>query len=163
MRQLQLIAHGGPSNVIELNTVSEPALGQEDVLISMEVTPPNPSDFLFVRATAFASACSAELLSDAAKDFVGESRILHGAGQYNATDHRRCPKNGLFPVSTPSVENVLKSLLKRSFQFRGRASHLLGQCGHGAAVAWMIPVPPAQVQVSKRSFARLTIAALYAP
>jgi NADPH:quinone reductase-like Zn-dependent oxidoreductase len=36
MRQLQLIAHGEPSDVIELNTVSEPALGQEDVLISME-------------------------------------------------------------------------------------------------------------------------------
>jgi hypothetical protein len=29
MRQLQLIAHGEPSNVIEINTVSEPALGQE--------------------------------------------------------------------------------------------------------------------------------------
>jgi hypothetical protein len=36
MRQLQLIAHGEPSDVIELNTVSEPALGQDDVLISME-------------------------------------------------------------------------------------------------------------------------------
>ena len=36
MRQLHLIAHGEPSDVIELNTVSEPALGQEDVLISME-------------------------------------------------------------------------------------------------------------------------------
>ena len=31
MRQLHLIAHGEPSDVIELNTVSEPALGQEDV------------------------------------------------------------------------------------------------------------------------------------
>src|SRR6201987_6113746 len=49
MRQLQLIAHGEPSEVIELNTVSEPALGQEDVLISMEAAPINPSDFLFVR------------------------------------------------------------------------------------------------------------------
>jgi NADPH:quinone reductase-like Zn-dependent oxidoreductase len=48
MRQLQLIAHGEPSDVIELNTVSEPALGQEDVLISMEAAPLNPSDFLFV-------------------------------------------------------------------------------------------------------------------
>ena len=36
MRQLQLIAHGEPSDVIELNAVSEPALGPEDVLISME-------------------------------------------------------------------------------------------------------------------------------
>ena len=48
MRQLQLIAHGEPSDVIELNTVSEPALGQEDVLISMEAAPLNPSEFLFV-------------------------------------------------------------------------------------------------------------------
>src|ERR1700758_2792063 len=48
MRQLQLIAHGEPSDVIELNTVSEQALGQEDVLISMEAAPLNPSDFLFV-------------------------------------------------------------------------------------------------------------------
>src|SRR6266511_2227349 len=36
MRQLQLSAHGEPSDVIELNTVAESALGQEDVLISME-------------------------------------------------------------------------------------------------------------------------------
>src|ERR1700736_4552290 len=49
MRQLQLIAHGEPSEVIELNTVSEPVLGQEDVLVSMEAAPLNPSDFLFVR------------------------------------------------------------------------------------------------------------------
>jgi hypothetical protein len=49
---------------------------------------------------AFASACSAELLSDTAKDFVGESRILYGAGQYYATDQRRCLKDGLFPVPT---------------------------------------------------------------
>ena len=44
MRQLQLIAHGEPSDVIELNAVSEPALGPEDVLISMEAAPLNPSD-----------------------------------------------------------------------------------------------------------------------
>ncbi len=49
MRQLQLIAHGEPSEVIKLNTASEPALGQEDVLVSMEAAPMNPSDFLFVR------------------------------------------------------------------------------------------------------------------
>src|SRR5438128_5801408 len=30
MRQLQLVAHGKPSDVIELNTVSELALGQEE-------------------------------------------------------------------------------------------------------------------------------------
>jgi NADPH:quinone reductase-like Zn-dependent oxidoreductase len=49
MRQLQLVAHGEPSDVIALHTVSEPALGQEDVLISMEAPPLNPSDFLLVR------------------------------------------------------------------------------------------------------------------
>jgi NADPH:quinone reductase-like Zn-dependent oxidoreductase len=65
MRQLQLIAHGEPSDVIELNTVSEPALGQDDVLISMEASPINPSDFLFVRGMygvrpAFPSSVGAE-------------------------------------------------------------------------------------------------------
>jgi NADPH:quinone reductase-like Zn-dependent oxidoreductase len=49
MRQLQLAAHGEPSDVIELHTVSEPVLGQEDVLVSMEAAPLNPSDFLLVR------------------------------------------------------------------------------------------------------------------
>src|SRR5438552_16042264 len=65
MRQLQLIAHGEPSDVVELNTVSEPALGHEDVLISMEAAPINPSDFLFVRGMygvrpAFPSPVGAE-------------------------------------------------------------------------------------------------------
>jgi NADPH:quinone reductase-like Zn-dependent oxidoreductase len=49
MRQLQLVAFGEPSDVIELNTVSEPVLGQEDVLVSMEAAPINPSDFLLIR------------------------------------------------------------------------------------------------------------------
>jgi len=49
MRQLQLVAKGEPSDVIKLNTVPEPALGQEEVLVSMEAAPINPSDFLFVR------------------------------------------------------------------------------------------------------------------
>src|SRR5437899_4379114 len=49
MRQLQLVAHGEPSDVIELNTASTPALGHEDVLVSMEAAPLNPSDFLLVR------------------------------------------------------------------------------------------------------------------
>src|SRR5712671_5018082 len=65
MRQLQLVAHGEPSDVIELNTVSEPVLGQDDVLISMEAAPLNPSDFLFVRGMygvrpAFPSSVGAE-------------------------------------------------------------------------------------------------------
>jgi len=49
MRQLQLVAFGEPSEVIELNTVSEPVLGQEDVLVSMEAAAINPSDVLLVR------------------------------------------------------------------------------------------------------------------
>ncbi|HEY2105941.1 MAG TPA: zinc-dependent alcohol dehydrogenase family protein [Candidatus Binataceae bacterium] len=49
MRRLQLAAHGKPLDVIELNTVSQPALGADDVLVSMEAAPLNPSDFLLVR------------------------------------------------------------------------------------------------------------------
>src|SRR5260370_13919671 len=49
MRQLQLIAFGEPADLIELNTVSEPALGQEDVLVSMEAAPLDPTDFMLVR------------------------------------------------------------------------------------------------------------------
>src|SRR5256712_7846886 len=72
MRQLQLIPHGEPSDVIELNTVSEPTLGQEEVLISMEAAPMNPSDFLFVRGIygirpAFPSAVGAEGVGRVAK------------------------------------------------------------------------------------------------
>src|SRR6266852_1305095 len=72
MRQLQLIAHGEPSDVIELNTISEPALGPEDVLISMEAVPLNPSDFLFVRGNygirpAFPSSVGAEGVGRVAK------------------------------------------------------------------------------------------------
>src|SRR5260221_11549978 len=72
MRQLQLIAHGEPADVIELKTVPEPALGQEDVLISMEAAPMNPSDFLFVRGTygirpAFPSSVGAEGVGRVAK------------------------------------------------------------------------------------------------
>src|SRR5258708_23476692 len=72
MRQLQLLAHGEPSDVIELNTVAESALGQEDVLISMEAAPLNPSDFLFVRGMygirpAFPSPVGAEGVGRVAK------------------------------------------------------------------------------------------------
>src|SRR5258705_12338692 len=72
MRQLQLVAHGEPSDVIELNTVSEAPLGQEDVLISMEAAPINPSDFLFVRGiygvgAAFPSPVGAEGVGRVAK------------------------------------------------------------------------------------------------
>src|SRR3984893_16141684 len=72
MRQLQLIAHGEPSDVIKLNTVSEPALSQADLLISMEASPLNPSDFLFVRGMygvrpAFPSSVGAEGVGRVAK------------------------------------------------------------------------------------------------
>ncbi len=65
MRQLHLIAHGEPSDVIVLKTLPEPALGQDDVLISMEAAPINPSDFLFIRGiygvqAAFPSQVGAE-------------------------------------------------------------------------------------------------------
>src|ERR1700741_1149165 len=72
MRQLQLVANGEPSDVIKLNTVSEPALGQEEVLVSMEAAPINPSDFLFVRGLygvrpAFPSPVGAEGVGRVAK------------------------------------------------------------------------------------------------
>jgi NADPH:quinone reductase-like Zn-dependent oxidoreductase len=72
MQQLQLKAHGEPSDVIELNTVSEPALGPEDILISMEAAPVNPSDLSFVRGTygvrpAFPSSVGAEGVGRVAK------------------------------------------------------------------------------------------------
>src|ERR1700716_1712845 len=72
MRQLQLLAHGQPSEVIELSTIFEPALGEEDVLISMEAAPMNPSDFLFVRGIygvrpAFPSSVGAEGVGRVAK------------------------------------------------------------------------------------------------
>jgi NADPH:quinone reductase-like Zn-dependent oxidoreductase len=72
MRQLQLIAHGEPSDVIELNTVSEPTLGPDEVLISMEAAPLNPSDFLFVSGMygvrpAFPSPVGAEGVGRVAK------------------------------------------------------------------------------------------------
>src|SRR5438132_523175 len=72
MRQLQLVAHGEPSDVIELNTVPEPALGREDVFISMEAAPINPSDFLYVRGMygvrpAFPSPVGAEGVGRVAK------------------------------------------------------------------------------------------------
>jgi len=72
MRQLRLVAHGEPSDVVELNTASEPTLGQEDVLVSMEAAPMNPSDFLFIRGIygvrpAFPSSVGAEGVGRVAK------------------------------------------------------------------------------------------------
>jgi len=72
MRQLQLVAYGEPSDVIELHTVSEPVLGEQDVLLSMEAAPLNPSDFLFVRGKygirpALPSAVGAEGVGRVAK------------------------------------------------------------------------------------------------
>ena len=65
LRRLQLVAHGEPSDVIELSTVSQPALDQDEVLILMEAAPLNPSDFLFIRGIygvrpAFPSQVGAE-------------------------------------------------------------------------------------------------------
>ena len=49
MRRLQLVTFGEPSEVIELETVSDPVLGPEEVLVSMEAAPVNPSDLVLVR------------------------------------------------------------------------------------------------------------------
>src|ERR1700694_2193166 len=65
MHQLHLVSHGEPSEVVELKSVSESALGQEEVLVSMEAAPLNPSDFLYIRGMygirpAFPSPVGAE-------------------------------------------------------------------------------------------------------
>src|SRR6476660_5226248 len=83
MRQLQLLAHGEPSDVIERNTVAESALGQEDVLISMEAAPLNPSDFLFVRGMygvrpAFPSPVGAEGVGRVTQTGSKVDRALQG-------------------------------------------------------------------------------------
>jgi NADPH:quinone reductase-like Zn-dependent oxidoreductase len=49
MRRLQLVAFGEPSDVVELNTFFEPAPGPEEVLVSMEAAPINPSDLVLAR------------------------------------------------------------------------------------------------------------------
>jgi NADPH:quinone reductase-like Zn-dependent oxidoreductase len=83
MRQLRLVAHGEPSDVIELRTISEPALGEEEVLISMEAAPLNPSDFLFVRGMygvrpAFPSPVGAEGVGRATKIGSKVGVVLQG-------------------------------------------------------------------------------------
>jgi NADPH:quinone reductase-like Zn-dependent oxidoreductase len=83
MRQLQLLAHGEPSDVIELNTVAESALGQEYVLISMEAAPLNPSDFVLVRGMygirpAFPSPVGAEGVGRVTQTGSKVDRALQG-------------------------------------------------------------------------------------
>ena len=83
MRRLQLLAHGEPSDVIELNRVAESALGQEDVLISMEAAPLNPSDFVLVRGMygirpAFPSPVGAEGVGRVTQTGSKVDRALQG-------------------------------------------------------------------------------------
>jgi NADPH:quinone reductase-like Zn-dependent oxidoreductase len=110
MRQLQLMAHGEPPDVIELHTVSEPVLGQEEVLVSMEAAPLNPSDFLFVRGTygvrpAFPSSVGAEGVGRAAKigskvDVALQSkRVLPTYEQGTWADQVVVPVRNLVPMS----------------------------------------------------------------
>ena len=49
MSHLQLVAHGEPSQVVELKRSAKPDLGEDDVLISMEAASINPSDILLIR------------------------------------------------------------------------------------------------------------------
>src|SRR5882762_6400949 len=112
MRQLQLVAHGEPSEVIELNTIFEPALGEEDVLISLEAAPMNPSDFLFVRGIygirpAFPSSLGAEGVGRVAKigskvDVAVRSKrvlILPTYEQGTWADEVVVPVRNIVPVS----------------------------------------------------------------
>ena len=112
MRQLQFIAHGEPSDVIQLNTIPEPALGQEDVLISMEAAPLDPSDFLFVRGMygvrpSFPSSVGAEGVGRVAKigskvDAALQGRrvlILPTYEQGTWADQVVAPVRNLVPIS----------------------------------------------------------------
>src|SRR6266853_2344518 len=129
MRQLQLIAHGEPSDVIELNTVSEPALGQEDVLISMEAAPLNPSDFLFVRGTygvrpAFPSSVGAEGVGRVAKigskvDVALQSKrvlIIPTYEQGTWADQVVAPVRNLVPMSDEADPMQLAMIPPRPVQ-----------------------------------------------
>jgi NADPH:quinone reductase-like Zn-dependent oxidoreductase len=112
MRQLQVVAHGEPSDVTKLNTVSEPALGQEDVLISMEAAPINPSDFLYVRGLygvrpAFPSPVGAEGVGQVAKigskvDVALQGKrvlIIPTYEQGTWADHVVAPVRNIVPMS----------------------------------------------------------------
>src|SRR3984957_15551689 len=112
MRQLQFIAHGEPSDVIQLNTIPEPVLGQEDVLISMEAAPLDPSDFLFVRGMygvrpSFPSSVGAEGVGRVAKigskvDAALQGRrvlILPPYEQRTWADQVVAPVRNLVPMS----------------------------------------------------------------
>ena len=112
MRQLQLVAHGEPSDVIQLKAISEPALGTDDVLISMEAAPLNPSDFLFVRGMygvrpAFPSSLGAEGVGRVAKVGSRVDPALRGKRvliiptyeQGTWADHVVAPVRNLVPVS----------------------------------------------------------------
>src|SRR6266850_6014501 len=113
MRQLQLVAFGEPSDVIELHTVSEPVLGQEDVLISMEAAPINPSDFLLVRGIygvrpAFPFSVGAEgvgrvIQTGSKVDVALQGKrvlILPTLEQGTWADHVVVPVRNLVPMST---------------------------------------------------------------
>src|SRR3989454_8395716 len=112
MRQLQLVAHGEPSDVIELSTVPDPALGPEDVVLSMEAAPLNPSDFLFVRGMygvrpAFPSSVGAEGVGRVAKigskvDVALQSKrvlIISTYEQGTWADQVVAPVRNLVPMS----------------------------------------------------------------
>src|SRR5215467_13162573 len=60
-------------------------------------------------STNLVAARSAELLSDAFENLIRESRVLHGASEYHATEQRRCPKDGFFPVPIFHGKNFLQS------------------------------------------------------
>jgi hypothetical protein len=108
MRPLQLVAHGEPSDVIDLNTVSEPVLGQEEVLVSMEAAPLNPSDFMLVLLeVAFISGRPKETRLALLKEL--NQRIATGAGI--------SPDDVMIRVSEGPGENVSfgQGLAQRAF------------------------------------------------
>lgn len=112
MRQLQLSAFGEPSEVVELKTVAEPALGDDEVLVAMEAASLNPSDFLLVRGKygvrpALPSALGAEGVGRVIKNgpkvdaaFKGKRvMIIPNSEQGTWADQVVVPVRNLVPMS----------------------------------------------------------------
>jgi hypothetical protein len=95
---LQLVAHGKPSDVIELHTISEPALDQEDVLVSMEAAPINPSDFLLVRGIVAQRHAEGDLRGDRAK----------GRGHPLGSRNARSPSARIATLATAASQVVAR-------------------------------------------------------
>src|SRR2546428_12239871 len=111
MRQLQLVAHGEPSDVIELNTASTPALGHEDVLVSMEAAPLNPSDFLLIRGIdgvrpAFPFSVGAEGVGRVTQSGSKVDAGVQGYGVLIVPNYEQCTSADQRDVPVHSIDQI---------------------------------------------------------